>query len=114
MEKYVDYSYYIDTYRGNMPEIDFNKLAVIATAKIKAHTFNRIGAEVPDEVKWCACVLAEKIADIQKTEGKASESVGVWSVSFRDARNSNEIIVDTIKALLGDVKLNGVPILYRG
>ena len=113
MESYVDYNYYIEN-GGNMPEFDFNRFSKLATAKIKANTFDRVDiTNIPEEIKYCTCVIANKLKTAEKNDGKSSESVGSWSVSYD--KNTNAEVVELIKEILqGVVDANGVPLLYRG
>lgn len=116
MTQYANYDYYISKYKGTMPETDFSKLSIIASMKIKANTFGRIDENnVPDEVKFCTCVLADKLLIATKNEGKSSESVGPWSISYTDSKSGQELIQSTLKEFLSEVYTeDGTPLLYRG
>jgi hypothetical protein len=116
MKPFIDYAYYTSVYKGTLPEVNFSRFVMIATQKIKAHTFGRINENaIPEEVKYCACVLTDKISAFSKNENKASESVSSWSITFRDSRSNDEIISETIKEFLAECKdENGTPLLYRG
>lgn len=116
MTQYADYKYYKEEYKGNMPETDFEKLSKIASAQIKLNTFNRIDeAEVPAEVKFCMCVIVDKMLITMKNEGKLSESVGPWSVSYASSQEGRKTIENTMVEFLANlVDKNGTPLLYRG
>lgn len=116
MKPFIDYEYYTSVYKGTMPETSFNRFVMIATQKIKMHTFGRIKENaIPEEVKYCTCVLVDKISAFSKNENKASESVSSWSITFRDSNSNDEIISETIKEFLSECKdENGTPLLYRG
>lgn len=116
MTQYADYNYYKSEYKGNMPDTDFDRLSKIASAKIKANTFGRICENnIPDEVKYCTCVLADKLLSLSKSEGKTSESVGSWSVQYADSKDGKEMIAQIIKEFLSETYTNdGTPVLYRG
>ncbi len=116
MEPFVSYTYYKSEYSGNMPETEFKKFALIATQKIKLHTFGRIKENsIPEEVKYCTCVLADKLLSLAKSEGKTSESVGSWSVQYSDSKENSEMIAQTIKEFLSETyTTDGTPVLYRG
>ena len=118
MTQYADYSYYIEKYKGSMPEPDFNKMSKSASTKIKASTFGRIDEKNPqEEVKWCTCVLADKLLSYSKSEGKSSESVGSWSVSYdnNSKADTEKTVRDVIKEFLSEVYTeDGTPVLYRG
>ncbi len=116
MTQYADYNYYISEYKGSMPDTDFDKLSKIASMKIKANTFGRIDEKnIHGEVKYCTCVLADKLLNISKNEGKSSETVGPWSVSYADSKSGQELIQLTLKEFLSEVYTeDGTPLLYRG
>ena len=118
MTQYADYSYYIGTYKGSMPEPDFNRMSKSASAKIKENTFGRIDENNPkEEVKWCTCVLADKLLNTSKSESKSSESVGSWSVSYANNTQVDveKMVIATIKEFLSEVYTeDGTPVLYRG
>lgn len=118
MTQYADYDYYINKYKGTMPESDFDRMSKIASIKIKTNTFGRIDETNPqDEVKFCTCVLADKLLNISKSEGKSSESVGSWSISYSNNTQTDvdKIITATIKEFLSETYVtDGTPVLYRG
>lgn len=116
MRPYVNYEYYVNVYKGDMPEPKFSRFAMIATQKIKLHTFSRIKENaIPEEVKYCTCVLADKLSKLNKNEGIASEKVSSWSVSYKDSSFCDESIAAIIKEFLFDCKdENGTSLLYRG
>jgi hypothetical protein len=98
-----------------MPEALFNRLAIIASAKIKANTFGRIDeSNIPNEVKLCTCNIADILKELEKSEGKKSESVGSWSITY-DADENKSKINSIMKDYLSDlVDSEGTPLLYRG
>ena len=116
MTQYADYKYYKNEYKGDMPETDFDRMSKIASAKIKANTFGRIDEKnTQDEVKYCTCVLADKLLNISKSECKTSESVGSWSIQYADSKEGKELITQTIKEFLSETyTADGTPVLYRG
>lgn len=116
MKSYANYNYYINSYCGNMPKSEFEKLSILATLKIKSNTFNRINIDnVQEEVKFCVCVLADKLRNMQKHEGKTAERVADWSINFTNSEENNKVIIQCLKDCLSDVcDSNGTPLLYRG
>ena len=118
MTQYADYSYYKDTYKGSMPEPDFNRMSKSASIKIKANTFGRIDEENPqEEVKWCTCVIADALLTASKSKGKSSDSVGSWSISYdnNSKNDTDETVQSIIKEFLSEVyTTDGTPVLYRG
>ena len=118
MTQYADYNYYIGKYKGSMPEPDFDRMSKSASAKIKGNTFGRIDENNPqEEVKWCTCVIADTLLAASKMEGKSSESVGSWSISYDNNSKSDteKTVQSIIKELLSEVYTeDGTPVLYRG
>ena len=41
MEAYTDYDFYKSTYKGNMPQNDFDKLVLRASYEVQKNIFNR-------------------------------------------------------------------------
>ena len=118
MVQYADYDYYTNEYKGSMPKTDFERISKIVSMKIKANTFGRINEnKVQDEVKFCTCLLADKLLKATKSEGKSSESVGSWSISYSNNAQTDidKMVVSTIKECLSEVYTeDGTPLLYRG
>ncbi|MBO5179278.1 MAG: hypothetical protein J6B87_02905 [Clostridia bacterium] len=118
MTQYADYKYYKEEYKGDMPETDFDRMSKKASAKIKANTFGRIDESNPqEEVKYCTCVIADALLVASKIEGKSSESVGSWSVSYdnNSKADTNSVVESIIKEFLSEVyTADGTPVLYRG
>jgi hypothetical protein len=98
-----------------MPEALFNRLAIIASAKIKANTFGRIDeSNIPNEVKLCTCNIADTLKELEKSDGKTNESVGSWSIAYDTEANKvriNNIMKDYLTDL---VDSEDTPLLYRG
>lgn len=120
MVQYVDYDFYSNISKGNMPLADFNRLCIKATAKVNANTFGRLNGipfnKIPNEVKYCICALCEKMYKNSKGEGKQSETVGPHTVNYANntSEAQNEDYLGIIKEFLSDVYIDDVPILYRG
>lgn len=86
---YVDYVYYTDIYNGaSVPESAFDAAAVRASEILDSLTFGRITAPLADEedVKRACCAIAEQVyVDEQRGGNVQSESVGSYSVTYREA-----------------------------
>lgn len=107
--RYTDYTFYKNSYSGSMPEAIFNRLSVEASAYIKSNTFGRINENgVVDDVKYCMCSLADKMLKIEKREGKKSESVGSWSISYVESTEDKQELFDILRKYLSS------ELLYRG
>lgn len=101
---------------GNMPESSFKRFSIEASAYIKRNTHSRIDEKnIPEEVKNCTCSIADKLKKFEKRNGKTSESVGSWSVSYRENKEDQNELYNTLVDYLLEVKDNeGQSLLYRG
>lgn len=89
MKTYTDYVFYKDTYKGNMPENDFDKLVIRASYEVQKNIFNRDIKGYEDEVQLATCSVADILLKIETLEKKKdtilsenrvkSESVGDYS-----------------------------------
>ena len=128
MKTYTDYFFYISTYKGNMPEDEFDKLIYRASYEVQKNIFNRDITGYEDEVQMVTCSIADTLYKIDKLESKKdisisdktlkSESVGDYSRTFDTASvddieteisNQNKKIDEELKRYLA---LTGL--LYRG
>ena len=95
MKTYTDYVFYKDTYKGNMPEDDFNKLVIRASYEVQKNIFNRDIKGYEDEVQLATCSVADILLKIETLENKKdttisenkvkSESVGDYSRTLESA-----------------------------
>ncbi len=111
---YADYSFYVGEYLGNaISEADFPRLALRASKFLDYYTMNRAkDYSKDDSLKHACCAVAEayRIADESEAKrGIASESVGSYSVSYRDDREVNKLLADAARPHLAFTGL-----LYRG
>lgn len=121
MITYADYTFYSSDYRTTdtvvLGTVDFTFYERDASQIIKKFTFDNIQDAIPDEVKCCACELAEYLYNLdQKKEestGKTSEKVGDYSVNYESQstvkENSDAEIYQIIQKWLADTGLT-----YRG
>lgn len=128
MKIYTDYAFYENTYKGNMPPDDFNKLVVRASYEVQKNIFNRDITGYEDEVQLATCSVADILLKIEQLENKKesivsnqtlkSESVGDYSRTFDTASvndidmqisNQKEKIKEELRRYLLDTGL-----LYRG
>lgn len=114
--RYCDYKFYKEDYGGSMPESSFKRLSLDASTYIKRNTFNRIDKnKIPEEVKLCTCSLCDKLKKMEKREGKKSETVGTWAVSYDDKSNEKADLYDILLNYLSEsLTEEGIPLLYRG
>ena len=128
MQTYTDYKFYTNTYKGNMPESDFNKLVIRASYEVRKNIFNRLIKGFEEEVQLATCSVADILLKIEQLENQKnatisdktlkSESVGDYSRTF-DTSSVNDIeveisnqktkIIEEIRMYLLDTGL-----LYRG
>lgn len=88
---YATYEFYTSSFRGNLiPQADFDRLAERASELIDFYTFGKAESyKKDDKVKNCCCALAEAIESEEKSQGKNSETVGSWSVSYSGKREAD-------------------------
>jgi len=128
MEAYTDYDFYKSTYKGNMPQDDFNKLVLRASYEVRKNIFNRDVEKYKDEVQIVTCSITDILLKIEQLENKKetilstktlkSESVANYSRTFDTASvddidveisNQKEKIKEELKKYLLFTGL-----LYRG
>lgn len=100
MKTYTDYAFYINTYKGDMPEDDFDRLVIRASYEVQKNIFNRDIIGYEDEVQLATCSIIDILLKVEKLETKEntimsdktlkSESVGDYSRTF-DTVNINDI-----------------------
>ncbi len=114
--RYCDYLFYKEEYSGKMSLTTFKKMSLEASMYIKRNISSKFDENnIPDELKYCMCVIADKLIEINKRKGKTSESVGTWSVNYQENSNNEKELYDTLVNYLLDVKTkDGNSILYRG
>lgn len=133
MTNYTDYNFYKDTYKGDMPETDFNKLGIRASAEICKNIFDRDIKDYEDEVQMATCSVADILLKIEKLEARkdklisnnaidkvvSSESVGDLSRTFANTTNLTDLekeISNQKNRILEEIRLYllHTGLLYRG
>lgn len=128
MKTYTDYAFYIDTYKGNMPDDDFDRLITRASYEVQKNIFNRDITGYENEVQMATCSVVDILFKVEQLENKKetimsnqalkSESVGDYSRTFDTASvndidtqisNQKEKIKEELRAYLLSTGL-----LYRG
>lgn len=128
MTQYADYNYYSNTYKGDMPIDDFERLVIRASYEVKKNISNKPIEGYEDEVQLATCSIADILLEIEKLENKKSstisdktlksESVGDYSRTFDSSSvsdidegisNQNEKIKEELRKYLLDTGL-----LFRG
>lgn len=92
MTNYTDYDFYKNTYKGDMPETDFDKVIVRASYEVQKNIFNRDIKGYEDEAQMATCSVADILLKVEQLENKKntilsnnnlkSESVGDYSRTF--------------------------------
>ena len=95
MTVYADYNYYTTEYLAGksaaVTAADFPYYARQASTLIDQYTHGNIAAEnVPEQVQYCCCELAEQMyaadtSEASQKEGISSESVQGWSQSYESS-----------------------------
>lgn len=128
MKTYTDYVFYKDTYKGNMPEDDFDKLVIRASYEVQKNIFNRDITGYEDEVQLATCSVADILSKIETLENKKnttisenkvkSESVGDYSRTLESATISDiEVEISSQKEKIKEELrkyLLCTGLLYRG
>lgn len=131
MKTYVDYEFYEDIYKGNMPEDEVENISIKASMKIRERTFERAdntSGKSNEAVKLCTCFLIDKIKEYDELISNSknqnnvkTESLGKWSKTFENKSvkdleielkdETEKIISEGLSNYEDD---NGTPLLYRG
>lgn len=128
MKTYTDYAFYSNTYKGTMPEEDFNRLVIGASYEVRRNIFNRDITGYEEEIQMTTCSVADILLKIETLENKKdamisenrvkTESVGDYSRTFESddvkdietqISNQKEKIKEELRKYLLDTGL-----LYRG
>ena len=113
----VNYSYYTGTYKGTMPEADFNRLLVKASVYLDRVTFGRL-ADVTDTAilelaKLACCSVIDTYLLNEQGGGIASESNDGVTVSYVAGVSNAKSDSQRLREAVG-LFLSGTNLLYRG
>lgn len=133
MINYIDYDFYVNKYMGDMPEENFEKLALRASAEVRKNIFNRDITDYKDEVQMVTCSVADILFKIEQLESRknklvsnnandkvvSSESVGDLSRTFANTTNLTDLekeISNQKNKILEEIRLYllHTGLLYRG
>lgn len=133
MINYTDYDFYKDTYKGDMPKTDFDKLVARASAEVQKNIFNRDIKGYEDEVQMATCSVADILLKIEQLETRkdklvssdavdkvvSSESVGDLSRTFANTSNLSDLekeISNQKNKIIEEIRLYllHTGLLYRG
>lgn len=105
MEQYVDYNFYKNTYKGDMPEEAFEKLIIKASTEVQNATMNKNLKEHKEKVNFAICSVIDilyKIEFIEKRKNNLiscekedkvviSEQVANVSRTYANSNNLKEL-----------------------
>ena len=111
---YADFSYYKDTYCGEMAEGDFKRLSRSASAYLDSITFDRIPSvteeKIKERVKEACCAGADVLLQKEQRDGIASETNDGISVTYTTEGSTDEQRLYRAAVLY----LSNTGLLYRG
>lgn len=99
MTQYTNYDFYNNTYKGNMPQDDFEKLVIKASYEVQKNIFNRPILGFEEEVQMATCSITDILYKIEQLENKKdttisgkelkSESVGPLTRTFNNSTTTD-------------------------
>ena len=109
---YADYSFYQDR-GGQMSASDFliyskkssDYIDYISSDNAKSYS------DTEDRLKKCCCVLADEMAKNEKREGISSESIGSYSVSYAESKQTD---IQRRYAKICCMFIGSTGLMYRG
>lgn len=85
---YADYTYYSETYIGNVSEEDFPRLAVRASSFLDYYTLSKAKDNADlDAVKMCCCALVDKYAVIEAAQALAMKNLANAAASDAEVKS---------------------------
>lgn len=112
--QYLSFSEYQEL-GGKIVEQPFKNLEYRAEKEIDKLTFNRLRKIVtyPQELKMCVYELIS-ILNGEGNSSYISETVGNYSKTKRSSKDIEEVKNSIIEKYLSDIKVDNIPVLYRG
>lgn len=111
---YADFSYYRDTYCGEMAEGDFKRFSRQASAYLDSVTFDRIPSitdeRIMEKVREACCAVADVLLQKEQRGGIASETNDGISVTYATEGSTEEQRLYRAAVLY----LGSTGLLYRG
>lgn len=112
----VDYSFYTGAYHGTLAEVDFNRLAVKASAYLDRVTFGRLAAVTDTAVlelaKLACCAAADAMLANEQGGVKTESNDGI-SVTYVEGSGLAKADGKRLREAVG-LFLGGTDLLYRG
>ena len=111
---YADFSYYRDTYCGEMAEGDFKCLSRSASAYLDSVTLDRIPSvtdeKIMEKVKDACCAVTDVLLQKEQRDGIASETNDGISVTYTTEGSTEEQRLYRAAVLY----LGNTGLVYRG
>lgn len=111
---YADFSYYKDTYCGEMAEGDFKRLSRQASVYLDSVTFDRIPSvtdeKIMEKVREACCAVTDMLLQKEQRDGIASETNDGISVTYTTEGSTDEERLYQAAVLY----LCNTGLLYRG
>lgn len=124
MTNYTDYNFYVSKYKGDMPQDDFDKLVIRASAEVRKNIFNRTILGYEEEVQMATCSVADILKQIESLNKKddnetvKSESVGDYSRTYTSITPAEkDVKISNLKSKISEeirMYLLDTGLLYRG
>lgn len=102
MIKYTTYDFYKDTYLGDMPKSDFEKLVIRASNEVCNAIMNKNITKHEEEVQLATCSVADVLLKIEQLEQNKSK---LSSSAKEDKVVASESVADLSKTYANTTKL---------
>lgn len=73
MENYIDYKFYANKYKGNLPEAAFEKLSLKASLEVRNAIMNKSIEEYKEEVQLATCSVTDILYIIELAEQRKAK-----------------------------------------
>lgn len=108
---YTDYTYYIDTYRGKLPEDSFDSLIIKASREIDknintrltTNIVNSLPIEAQEQLKYSACALVDLINRKEESQNRKISSYSIDGVSKSFNNLSKEDYYNSKKEIINSL-----------
>ncbi len=102
MKTYTNYDFYINTYKGNMPENDFERLVIRASYEVQKNIFNKSIIGFEEEVQLATCSVADILYKIEALEQNKSK---LASSAKEDRVVASESVADLSRTYANTTKI---------
>ena len=102
MKNYTNYEFYKNTYKGNMPNDDFDRLVIRASTEVQNVIMNRDISNHIADVHLATCSVADILLKIEQIENKKSKLI---SSEKADKIIASEQVADVSRTFANTTKL---------